>query len=470
MLPSSAKSLNHLPSIGADGRFSCPSKVVSLQKRICMDLDHNSFTSMLSSRSVSVRRRISELSDGIAKRFHQIIPSHAGLVINDRTFMMIARHLLDLPASDTIPPACICGYALSENPSHFHSCPMMKGNAITSRHHKCIQVIQKYVHKAGGSFVIEPSDERGKRVDGIIILTDVSLDVSFDFTVVHTSSLSYSSSSTSALLDARAKVKNGKYLHQSASEGRLFLPFVMSSYGVLHQDAIELLWLVADCACTNGLAVNASSFFYSFVDELLVALHCGNAHVANSGLIAARRKHATRTIRRAIAFIEGSVSSSSSPEEFLSAPEESVSPASIAESVGSSAPDSSAFVFIEEFAASSSALVASSSSSYSSSSFSSLSSSSLSSSVVVDCVICRDSFPLLDSVSFGCRCVHPCCSKCAIRHVTTVVSSCPFCRFPVSLISFSGVVIAVDPLVPRYDPDVDEDAAFARSLLENEIV
>ena len=442
-------------------------KAFCLQKRICYDMDNHLFTVSLSSRSTDFRRRASELSDGIAKRFHQIVPSHPGLFMNDRCYTMISRHLLDLPTSDNMPPSCICGAALINNPSHFHSCPLMKGNSITSRHHKCIQVIQKYTQKAGGSFLIEPSDERGKRVDGIIVLTNVSLDVSFDFTVVHTSSPSYSSSSTSSLLDARANLKNGKYLQQSASEGRLFIPFVMSSYGVLHQAAIDLLWLISDCACSNGLAHSASSFFYPFVDELLVALHSGNAHISSSGLIAARRK---QQISRAVQFAEDVLShsslirpSSSSSSSFLSS---SLPPSLISPSLSQ----------LEQPSLPSSSSSPSDSPALSSSESSAPPAPSSSEPLprLRSCLVCLDDLTssCFPSGLVGCVCASmpDICNECIMRHLRELYSACPECKAPISFVRLSdGEMIPIEFKAANYVPDLNDDEAAAHALaLEEE--
>jgi hypothetical protein len=281
-----------LPTVNMEtGLLVAPKKVtnVSLQRLINLSMQSENIQTVLSTKSRSFINKINELKDSSVKRFHSIILSRNELSINNLYYPLVARHMLGLAPADDLPAQCFCGKPLTD-PSHFHVCKFTRANTVGSRHNKCVITIGKLVELAGGDFEREPMacEENNKRLDALIYLP--SGVYAIDVSVVHSSSPSYVNNRLShiSLINGRNLCKNNKYLERCKKDGILFSPFALTSCGALSPVALDILTKIAECAESNGVA-SKQSFMHRAVDELLVALHKGNARIASSGTSTVKR-------------------------------------------------------------------------------------------------------------------------------------------------------------------------------------
>ena len=113
------------------------------------------------------------------------VPQAPVVTLSDSDYRYAARHSLGLHPQHDLPPKCVCGESLRDDPAHFHSCPRLMPRAITARHDALVQVVASMFKRAGGMVTIEVKCEGETRIrpDIEIILPDRSLLV--DVAVVH---------------------------------------------------------------------------------------------------------------------------------------------------------------------------------------------------------------------------------------------------------------------------------------------
>lgn len=454
----------YLPSINMEtGLLANPQKVenISLQKIINSALQSDSLKKAIDNKSTAFVLKINELKESAVKRLHNILPLRNELALNNQTYPLVVRHMLGLAPANDMPASCYCGSPLS-NPSHFHACQKTRGNSVTARHNNCAITIGKLVTLAGGDFEREPQlcEENGKRMDGLIHLP--SGTYAFDVSVVHTSCPSYvrNRKSHSHLMDDRKLVKNNSYFQRCRDNGVAFSPFVLTSYGVFSDDAINLLKKIAECAESNSVD-SAKSFLSRAVDEILITLHKGNARISTAGLIASRRReeriHPNRRVHiirvdnanptelvapvavplalELLEFIDDAIANID-PVEIVQQPEMepiiapiNIIPVELAE-VNINAP-------------------------------------------TIECILCLeeqilDKFP---SSLTGCACEpnekQSVCTICIQRHLTENYSACTICKAPISsIVLHDNSVIPIEYKAANYVPDPADEASAIEALLE----
>jgi lipopolysaccharide biosynthesis protein len=102
------------------------------------------------------------------------------------------------------------------------------------------------------------------------------LKVSIDTTVIHTTAESYKNAPIEQQLSKRAEAKRTKYKDREAADGREFIPFVLTSFGTFHDEAIELLNRIGTIASQNRI-MPKEVFVKNTIRRLLNSLHRGNS-------------------------------------------------------------------------------------------------------------------------------------------------------------------------------------------------
>src|SRR6185437_10592717 len=124
---------------------------------------------------------------------------------------------LGLPAQSNLPNLCACGFQLSQDNGHFHSCRLRKRREVTVRHDRVVRTLASLFRRAGAMVHIEPRifGQDRLRPDLDIILPAQHLLV--DVTIVHPSAPSYKSDTALS----------------AASAAERFLGFALETFGAI---------------------------------------------------------------------------------------------------------------------------------------------------------------------------------------------------------------------------------------------
>jgi hypothetical protein len=81
------------------------------------------------------------------------------LTLDDQSFSLAVKLLLDLPPSRNLPKSCICGSS-PLTASHFLACPKIVRRALTFRHDQVKNLLSRSATALGISSQAEPKDCR----------------------------------------------------------------------------------------------------------------------------------------------------------------------------------------------------------------------------------------------------------------------------------------------------------------------
>ena len=65
------------------------------------------------------------------------------------------RLRLGLPVAESLPRWCACNADLRDDPAHFHSCPLLKRTAVTTRHDRLVQLLANLFRTVGAVVHVE---------------------------------------------------------------------------------------------------------------------------------------------------------------------------------------------------------------------------------------------------------------------------------------------------------------------------
>ncbi len=216
-----------------------------------------------------------------------VVPQDPVVTLSDSDYRYAARHRLGLHPQHDLPPKCVCGESLRDDPAHFHSCPRLMPRAITARHDALVQVLASMFKRAGAMVSIEVKCDGETRVrpDLEFVLPDRSLLV--DVAVVHPAAPSRRSHTALAAARDIENVKAAKYRSVASERGANFLGFIAESYGALGNQAVEVLKLLNNTL--NQAPARPFELSERAVAETLsVALQRGNAFISHTGSLTAR--------------------------------------------------------------------------------------------------------------------------------------------------------------------------------------
>jgi hypothetical protein len=215
-----------------------------------------------------------------AKRIFTIVPCKPSLRMSNVESRGMYCFLMNINATPAVGDACKCGAEFE--PDHPMCCRLLKGRSITARHDEVYRVI----HRAGREAAVDI-----RREYRIARFVRDRPDMVFDFhdeyrgfadhVCTHTAAWSYRNQSVLEVLDAAAAEKVYQY-NPFLKPGESFVPISTSTYGVLHQQALDFIdRIAASGAADSGLPFHNSFHCTKFrlIDEILVAIMKGNAHV-----------------------------------------------------------------------------------------------------------------------------------------------------------------------------------------------
>ena len=128
---------------------------------------------------------------------------------------------------------CVCGEKIG-NTTHLLSCSKTRGGEAIRRHNDVVNILVKYIRKAGGLAKAEPasvSTDNRTRVDVEAHLGALHLHI--DVRITNPTAPSYMQVATQTLGAAvhAEKEKNWKHDKNSEDVGAVFVPYVIETFG-----------------------------------------------------------------------------------------------------------------------------------------------------------------------------------------------------------------------------------------------
>lgn len=231
---------------------------------------------------IALARRLQDLSDENARRIFTTHPTKFNMdtQMNDEVYSQLALHALGVHGKADAPKVCKCGKQFT--PAHPHGCVKVRRKAVTARHNGLYMTLGRICQDAGYIATFEPKthpedDPSNKRPDILVVsAADDEKSFSIDTSVIHTTSASYLKTMVSDQLQTRANTKTKLYQAREGALGREFIPFIVTSFGTFHADAINLLDRIAVHARARNLTPCIDAFKKNAIRRLLYTLHLGN--------------------------------------------------------------------------------------------------------------------------------------------------------------------------------------------------
>jgi hypothetical protein len=168
---------------------------------------------------------------------------------------------------------------------HPHACTGIRRRGVTERHDDVIRALADFAKQYGISTSIEPKPYEGssESPDLLLRFPDRERSLTVDVTIVHP--LCESNTRTSDILRARANAKNVKYAAKEREHGRDFFPFVLTSFGALHLDAIDRgLRPIAQRASVRSRMIDPNFFLQKLIRMLTLCIYKGAAECFQQSL------------------------------------------------------------------------------------------------------------------------------------------------------------------------------------------
>ena len=270
------------------------------------------------------RRECVEMSPSSPLRF---LSSHIKAQLSDFALQcaIFALHSVPFPSHTAILCDGCKGELLQDEVfDHAMSCKFISKFTRTHRHEKIINALRATCSQfcittslCTGMGYVSPGSPKKPGLVFHAIATDYVADVS----VVNLTSSSYAARNVRDFgisLTERANRKRAKYADAALENGHTLIPFIISSRGVFHVEAVRLLKKLSALAVWNGALptrqTSVASFFVSVASAAVcVALFEGNAHIMREGL----RFKGFRIPPRSASSSDGGCSSSAESLDFI---------------------------------------------------------------------------------------------------------------------------------------------------------
>ena len=241
------------------------------------------------------RRECVEMSPSSPLRF---LSSHIKAQLSDFALQcaIFALHSVPFPSHTAISCDGCKGELLQDEVfDHAMSCKFISKFTRTHRHEKIINALRATSSQfcittslCTGVGYVSPNSPKKPDLVFHAGATDYVTDVS----VVNLTSASYVDRNVrdfGSSLTERANRKKAKYADAALENGHTLIPFIISSRGVFHVEAVRLLKKLSAFAVWNGALPNrqtsVASFFVSVASAAVcVALFEGNAHIMREGM------------------------------------------------------------------------------------------------------------------------------------------------------------------------------------------
>jgi hypothetical protein len=132
--------------------------------------------------------------------------------------------------------------------------------------------------------------EDEKRID--LFIKYFNLAFAIDVRVCHLNAPSNLAVGDEAALHRAAQAKIRKYKDLETQYDCKVVPFVVDTFGRLHEDAKKFLQIVEDAAADSGSQLSPSEVRKKLTASISLALQRGNAAMITAGLAASRRARA----------------------------------------------------------------------------------------------------------------------------------------------------------------------------------
>ena len=186
---------------------------------------------------------------------------------------------MGLPPHDDLPSTCACGASLLDDPSHFHSCQLLKRGPITVRHDRLVKAVAHGLRAADGYAQVEfrPSDQKRTRPDITVVFPDET----------HPAAPSCISVEPLACTRRAEKAKVAKYKDLARSHGARGLAFAVESYGGFGGHATSIIQLIR-LALIHSTELQDNELQNHQPQHQAINLQLGNALVVRVGSLRAR--------------------------------------------------------------------------------------------------------------------------------------------------------------------------------------
>jgi len=190
------------------------------------------------------------------------------------------------PLCPTAPTTCYCGTDLSNDPWHVLS--HKGGPEALRRHDACVNVLEDWVHRAGGQAFVEPRQdfwEDRRRPDLRVVLGAQSYLI--DVRITHPTAACWVPHACQGPLRATIPASNQKrrrFDALAAAEGSVFIPFILETYGGFADEARTFINTIARFANSHSHVWTASQARLGMRSALHKELFRGNLRVAHAVL------------------------------------------------------------------------------------------------------------------------------------------------------------------------------------------
>ena len=218
-----------------------------LQSALCAQIELKQLHEQLNSPSTSriQRQRLTALSSSNAGSWLTVIPVIPELRLRDNEFAQAMRLRLGLPVAESLPRWCACNADLRDDPAHFHSCPLLKRTAVTTRHDRLVQLLANLFRTVGAVVHVEQRifGVNRQRPDLLVITPERSVLV--DVALVHLAAPS------------RTAVghKRTEYDHLARLQGVSLLAFAVETFGGFGKQAVEIIDLLKAASFSSAPSI-----------------------------------------------------------------------------------------------------------------------------------------------------------------------------------------------------------------------
>ena len=230
-------------------------------------------------------------------------PSEAMLAMSARDCSRNMRHRLGLYPADAMPSHCLCGASLRDDPTHAHTCPLIRRKAVDKRHGLLLHTLAACAADAGVLAIVEDHTRRHEWPDTNLffppdITGSASGHVLCDVSVACPTASSHIANAINragSVANTRADAKVRRYADLAEEQGSTSIPFVAETYGALSKSASKLIsYLVNAYSDLPSSPLTPDQFRTLTMQRLSVALAKGNSLVEAQGMQLAMRASAHR--------------------------------------------------------------------------------------------------------------------------------------------------------------------------------
>jgi hypothetical protein len=230
-------------------------------------------------------RSLEAFSNPLARRIFGILGRTQEQRLSPEDCSIFNRFYFQIPFKPDPPPFCICGQAFTFD--HPLSCLKLRRFAVTHRHDLVKSSVGKGLSDNGYAVHYERRIWNVNRLRPDLLFTTSihsALESAFgEISIIHTDAPSYTHTAVTTQLANRARVKVAKYANACTRANRHCHPLILSSYGVFGSDFTNFITKLGKVAFSTHRSSSPALSSYNLVDNILVALHTGNARILSSG-------------------------------------------------------------------------------------------------------------------------------------------------------------------------------------------